>query len=76
MQVLIIGFAVAANLIIVIRKAQSGNYLNALIDGTLLALVAIFFSMSTNALIIGTIGSLIVSIYLSFFPVGARRGTA
>ena len=74
--IIIIGFAVAFNLIIVLRKAQAGQYLNALVDGTLLGLVAVFFSVSTAALIIGTMGSLLVSIYLSFFPVGGQRGAA
>jgi hypothetical protein len=76
MDLLIVGLAVAFNLIIVLRKAQAGQYLNALVDGALLGLVAVFFSVSTAALIIGTIGSLLVSIYLSFFPVGGRRGAA
>ena len=66
--IIIIGFAVAFNLIIVLRKAQAGQYLNALVDGTLLGLVAVFFSISTAALIIGTIGSLIVSLYLIKYP--------
>lgn len=68
MDLVIIGIAVALNLLIVLRKAQVGQYFNALIDGSLLALVAVFFSVSTAALIIGTIGSLIVSLYLTFFP--------
>ena len=68
MDLIIIGLAVAANLIIVLRKAQNGQYLNALIDGTLLGLVAVFFSVSTAALIIGTIGSLVVSLYLIKYP--------
>ena len=68
MDLIIIGLAVAANLIIVLRKAQAGQYLNALIDGTLLGLVAVFFSVSTAALIIGTIGSLVVSLYLIKYP--------
>ena len=68
MDLIILGLAVAANLIIVLHKAQKGQYLNALIDGTLLGLVAVFFSVSTAALIIGTIGSLVVSLYLIKFP--------
>ena len=72
MDLIIIGLAVAANLIIVLRKAQAGQYLNALIDGTLLGLVAVFFSVSTAALIIGTIGSLVVSLYLIKYPFTMR----
>lgn len=73
MDLIIIGLAVAANLIIVLRKAQNGQYLNALIDGTLLGLVAVFFSVSTAALIIGTIGSLVVSLYLIKYPFVIRK---
>lgn len=68
MELVIIGVAVALNLLIVLRKFQNGQYFNALIDGTLLVLVALVFSMSTDALVIGTIGSLIVSVYLIFYP--------
>lgn len=74
MVLVIIGIAVALNLLIVLRKFQKGQHFNALIDGTLLVLVALVFSKSTDALVIGTIGSLIVSIYLTFSPlkVGAK----
>lgn len=74
MSLIIIGIAVALNLLIIIRKFQHGQHFNALVDGSLLVLVAMLFSKSTDALIIGTIGSLIVSIYLIFSPfkVGAR----
>lgn len=68
MELVIIGVAVALNLLIVLRKFQNRQYFNALIDGTLLVLVALVFSMSTDALVIGTIGSLIVSVYLIFYP--------
>lgn len=60
--------AVAFNLLIVIWKFQHGRYLDATIDGTLLVLVAMVFSVSTQALIIGAFGSLIVSVYLLFSP--------
>ena len=68
MELFIIGVAVALNLLIVIWKFQASKYIDAAIDGSLLILVALVFSGSPAALIIGTIGSLIVSIYLIFKP--------
>lgn len=65
---LAIGVAVALNLLIVIWKFQAGRIVDAIVDGSLLVLVALVFSMSTAALTIGTIGSLLVSIYLLFSP--------
>ena len=76
MELLILGVAVAFNLLIVLWKLQNGRVLDGIVDGTLLALVAAVFSVSTAALIIGTIGSLFVSIYLLFKPVGGRYATS
>ena len=76
MEIIAIGIAVAFNILIVLWKYQHGRILDATVDGTLLVLVAIVFSGSTAALIIGTIGSAIVSIYLLFSPVGGKRATA
>ena len=68
MEYLIIGVAVAINILVVVWKLQSGRVFNGIIDGALLVLVAITFSNSLGALIIGTIGSLFVSIYLTVKP--------
>ena len=68
MELIIIGLAVAFNFIIVLYKFQAGQYLNAIVEGGILIIVTIFFSMSTAALTIGTIGSLVVSLYLIKFP--------
>jgi hypothetical protein len=68
MAIILIALSVAFNLLIVLRKFQHGQILNAFVDGLLLILVAMFFSVSTEALIIGSVGSLVVSIYLIFFP--------
>jgi hypothetical protein len=61
--------AVALNIIIVIWKFKHGRLADATVDSILLILVAMVFSVSTQALIIGAFGSLIVSIYLLFSPV-------
>jgi hypothetical protein len=61
--------AVALNIIIVIWKFKHSRLADAIVDSILLVLVAMVFSVSTQALIIGAFGSLIVSIYLLFSPV-------
>lgn len=68
MEYLLIGVAVAINILVVVWKLQSGRAFNGIIDGALLILVAITFSNSLGALIIGTIGSLFVSLYLTVKP--------
>lgn len=70
MEWVLVGLAVALNIIIVIWKLKSKHRkLDGFIDGTLLILVAILFSGSTSLLIIGTIGSAIVSLYLLISPI-------
>lgn len=68
MTLLIIGVAVAFNLLIVLWKFQNRPLIDAIVDASLLILVAMVFSVSTAALTVGTIGSFIVSVYLIFKP--------
>ena len=65
----IIGIAVAFNILIVIWKFKHGREVDATVDGALLVAVAMLFSGSEGLLIIGTIGSAIVSTYLLFDPI-------
>ncbi len=76
MELTILGIALALNLLIVIWKFQHSRVMDAIVDSTLLVLVASVFSGSTATLIIGTIGSLLVSIYLLISPVKVNYGTA
>lgn len=69
MLFLIVGLAVAFNIVIVIWKIRNDRIADGILDGFLLILVSIVFSGSQGALIIGTIGSLIVSLYLLRDPV-------
>ena len=69
----IIGLAVAFNILIVIWKLQHDRRADGLVDGSLLVAVALLFSGSTALLIIGTIGSMIVSVYLLFSPIRFDR---
>lgn len=64
----LVGLAVAFNILIVIWKLTNNRKFDGFIDGTLLVLVAIVFSGSQGALVIGTIGSMIVSLYLLIKP--------
>lgn len=73
MEFILIGIAVAFNILIVLWKFQHNRILDGFVDGTLLVAVAALFSGSTALLIIGTIGSLIVSIYLLFSPIKAPK---
>lgn len=69
MEYTIMGIALAFNILVVMWKLRHDRVLDGIIDGSLLVLVAIIFSGSTAALIIGTIGSALVSIYLLISPI-------
>ena len=64
MEYLIIGLAVAFNLIIVIWKLTHKRVFDGLIDASLLVAVATVFSGGLGTLIIGTVGSAVTSLYL------------
>jgi len=64
MEYVIVGLAVAFNLIIVIWKLTHKRVLDGFIDAGLLIAVASVFSGGLGTLIIGTIGSAIASLYL------------
>jgi predicted branched-subunit amino acid permease len=68
MEILGVALIVALNIIIVLWKFKRGRTLDGMIDSLLLFAVAYLFSISTNALIIGSIGSFIVSLYLLISP--------
>lgn len=69
MDLILVGIAVAFNILVVLWKLQNERLLDGVIDGLLLATVAVVFSGSTAALIIGTVGSALVSLYLLFKPI-------
>jgi hypothetical protein len=76
MTLVAIGLAVSFNIIILIWKFRHNRTADGILDTSLLALVMWIFSGSTDLLIIGTIGSLIVSIYLLFAPVKFKHAYA
>jgi len=62
------GIALAFNLLVILYKVQTERQVNAALDGALLALIFWLFSGSLGALVIGTIASAIISIYLLINP--------
>lgn len=66
---ILIGLAVSFNFLIIVKKYKDHRWLNATLDALLLMIICIVFSGSFNALVVGTIGSAIISIYLWFSPI-------
>lgn len=68
MELFIIGIVVALNIIIILSKFKANRYQDAILDTSLLALVTIVFSGSYAGLVVATVASLIISIYLYSNP--------
>jgi len=68
MEYILIGITVFFNIAIILWKFEKHRYLDALLDTTLLVLVALLFSSSYGALVVGTVASALVSLYLLISP--------
>ena len=68
MEFLIVGIAVAFNLAIIKWKIDKSRYLDASLDFASLAAITFFFSGSYGALVVGTVGSALFSLYLLVSP--------
>lgn len=68
MEFILIGLATAFNVIVIKWKYDRGRTSDAILDATLLILVATVFSGTFGALVVGSIASAIISIYLFFCP--------
>jgi hypothetical protein len=68
MEFMIIGFAVFFNIAVIKWKLDRERYADGITDIVLLVLVSILFSGSYGALVVGTVASALVSIYLFFSP--------
>ncbi len=64
----VIGAAVAANLMVIKYKFEHNRTSDAILDTTLLVLIGFMFSATISGLMIGTIASAIISIYLLISP--------
>lgn len=67
-EFIIIGITVFFNIAVVKWKFDHKRYSDAIVDGTLLVLVTLVFSGSYGALVVGTIASALVSLYLLISP--------
>jgi len=68
MEYILIGVTVFFNIAIILWKFEKHRYADATLDATLLVLVALIFSGSYGALVVGTVASALVSIYLLISP--------
>lgn len=68
MELFIIGFIVAANIIFILFKLKKNRTADAILDIMLLILITAVFSGSYASLVVGTVASLIISIYLYANP--------
>jgi hypothetical protein len=64
----ILGLVLAFNILVIYAKLTHNRLADGLLDAGLLTLVTYVFSNSTDALIIGTIASAVISIFLYFSP--------
>ena len=66
--ILIMGIALAFNFLIIKWKFEHNRTSDAALDAGLLALIGVVFSSTITGLMIGTIASAIISLYLLAFP--------
>lgn len=69
MSLILMGICVFFNFVVIIRKFRKARYADASLDTALFVIVMFMFSGSYNALVVGTIASALVSVYLFFNPV-------
>ena len=62
------GIALAFNILIVKHKIELGRMSDAILDGTALVVLSLVFGGSTAGLMIATIASAIISLYLLKYP--------
>jgi len=67
-QILIVGLAVAFNVLIIKYKLEKSRYFDAGLDAATLVLLSLLFAGSLGGLQIATVASAIVSIYLWYNP--------
>jgi hypothetical protein len=68
MEFAAIGIAVAFNFLIIKVKFEKQRYADAILDLALLATISLLFAGSFGGLVVATIASAIVSLYLLVFP--------
>jgi len=68
MEFLVIGVAVAFNFLIIKVKFEKRRLADATLDLLLLAVISFLFAGSFGGLVVATVASAIISVFLYFFP--------
>jgi len=68
MEFLVIGVAVAFNFLVIKAKFEHKRLADATLDLILLTVISLLFAGSFGGLVVATIASAIISIFLYFFP--------
>ena len=68
METLLMGAALGINLIVIMYKLRKGRILDGTIDGAVLVSLGLLMSGTITGLMIATIGSSVVSLYLLASP--------
>lgn len=69
MEYILVGVAILINIAVIKWKFDRGRKPDAALDLALLILVGVFFTGSYGALVSGTIGSALISIFLIISPI-------
>lgn len=70
---LLLGAVCASNFCVILAKYRLGRYFDAVLDGLILTIICVLFSGTFGALVVGTIASACVSIYLWFRPFTVKQ---
>ena len=68
MEFIFVAIAVAFNLMVIKWKYEKARYADATLDAVCLFIVTTVFSGTYGSLVVGTIASAIISVYLYIFP--------
>lgn len=68
MEFLVIGIAVAFNFLVIKAKFETKRYADGILDVFLLTIISFLFAGSFGGLVVATIASAIISIFLYFYP--------
>lgn len=74
MEYLIIGIAVAFNMLVIKYKFEKSRFADAFLDLSLLVVLSFLFMGSYAGLVVSTVASAIISIYLYFVPPKLPKG--
>jgi phosphoglycerol transferase MdoB-like AlkP superfamily enzyme len=68
MEFLILGIVVAFNMIVIYVKIRAKRFLDALLDFLMLLILSLVFGGTYSGLVVATVASFIISIYLFINP--------